>query len=74
MSMDTLSHLQTGEYSPQVTIASAALEQAKAGLEQANTAVQQAEANLALAGYPDEKAYSVFPNGWCHPYPQRGAR
>jgi HlyD family secretion protein len=48
MSMDSLSRLQTGEYSPQVTIASAALEQSRAGQEQANTAVQQAQANLAL--------------------------
>ncbi|HSJ89562.1 MAG TPA: efflux RND transporter periplasmic adaptor subunit [Anaerolineales bacterium] len=48
VSLDTLSRLQTGEYSPQVTIASAALEQAKAGLQHAQTAVQQAEANLAL--------------------------
>ena len=46
--MDALSRMQTGEYSPQVTIAAAALEQAKAGLEQANKAVQQAEANLSL--------------------------
>lgn len=46
--LDTLSRLRTGEYSPQVTIASAALEQAKAGLQQAQSAVQQAEANLAL--------------------------
>lgn len=46
--LDTLSRLQTGEYSPQVTIASVALEQANAGLQQAQSAVQQAEANLAL--------------------------
>jgi multidrug efflux pump subunit AcrA (membrane-fusion protein) len=46
--LDTLSRLKTGEYSPQVTIASTALEQAKAGLQHAETAVQQAEANLAL--------------------------
>ena len=46
--LDTLSRLRTGEYSPQVTIASTALEQAKAGLQQAQSAVQQAEANLDL--------------------------
>ena len=48
VALDTLSRLQTGEYSPQVTIASAALDQARAGLQHAQTAVQQAEANLAL--------------------------
>ena len=48
VALDTLSRLQTGEYSPQVTIASIGLEQAKAGLQHAQTAVQQAEANLAL--------------------------
>jgi HlyD family secretion protein len=46
--LDTLSRLQTGEYSPQVKIAAMALEQAKAGLQQAESAVNQAEANLAL--------------------------
>ncbi len=46
--LDTLSRLQTGEYSPQVTIAAAALEQAKAGLQQAQSAVQQAESNVDL--------------------------
>ena len=46
--LDTLSRLQTGEDSPQVKIASMALEQSKAALEQAQTAVNQAEANLAL--------------------------
>ena len=46
--LDTLSRLQTGEYSPQVTIASAVLEQANAGLQHAETAVKQAEANLSL--------------------------
>ena len=48
VALDTLNRLQTGEHSPQVTIASTALEQAKAGLQQAETAVQQAEANLSL--------------------------
>jgi HlyD family secretion protein len=48
VAQDTLSRLQTGEYSPQVKIASTALEQAKAGLQHAQTAVQQAEASLAL--------------------------
>jgi len=48
VALDSLSRLQTGEYSPQVTIAASALEQAKAGLQNAQTAVQQAEANLAL--------------------------
>src|SRR5262249_42289164 len=42
------SRLQTGQYSPQVKIASMALEQAKSGLQQAQSAVNQAEANLAL--------------------------
>ena len=46
--LDTLSRLQTGEYSPQVKIAAMALEQAKAGLQQSESAVNQAEANLAL--------------------------
>ena len=48
VALDTLSKLQTGEYSSQVHIASLALEQAKAGLQQAQGAVDQAEANLAL--------------------------
>ncbi len=48
VALDTLSRLQTGEYSPQVTIASTSLDQAKAGLQHAQTAVQQAQANLAL--------------------------
>lgn len=55
VAMDTLSQLQTGENSPQVTIAAAALEQAKAGLEQAHKAVQQAEANLFLLDTQIEK-------------------
>lgn len=46
--LDTLSQLQTGEYAPQVRIASASLEQAQAALQQAETAVRQAEASLAL--------------------------
>jgi HlyD family secretion protein len=45
---DTLSRLQTGEHSPQVKIASMALEQSKAALQQAQSAVNQAEANLSL--------------------------
>jgi multidrug resistance efflux pump len=48
VALDTLSRLQTGEHSPQVYIASMALDQAKAGLQQAQGAVNQAEANLAL--------------------------
>ena len=55
VAMDTLSRLQTGENSPQVTIAAAALEQAKAGLGQADKAVQQAEANLSLLETQMEK-------------------
>jgi HlyD family secretion protein len=55
VAMDTFSRLQTGEYSPQVTIAAAALEQAKAGLGQADKAVQQTEANLALLDTQMEK-------------------
>jgi multidrug efflux pump subunit AcrA (membrane-fusion protein) len=46
--LDNLSKLQTGAYSPQVKIASLALDQAKAGLQQAQGAVNQAQANLAL--------------------------
>ncbi len=46
--LDTLSKLQTGEHSPQVNIASLALDQSKAVLQQAQGAVNQAEANLAL--------------------------
>lgn len=48
VSLDTLNRLQTGDDSPQVKIAAAALEQAKAVLAQAGAAVQQAEANLSL--------------------------
>jgi HlyD family secretion protein len=48
VALDTLSRLQTGEYSPQVKISALALEQAKTALKQAENAVQQAEANLAL--------------------------
>lgn len=48
VALDTLSRLQTGEYSPQVKIASMSLEQVKIGLQQAQDAVNQAEANLAL--------------------------
>ena len=48
VALDTLSRLQTGEYSKTVEIASMALEQAKAGLQQAEAAVRQAEANLGL--------------------------
>lgn len=46
--LDTLSHLQTGENSPQVKIAALALEQTKAAVQQAEGAVHQAEANLSL--------------------------
>lgn len=48
VALDTLSNLQTGEYSPQVKIASMALEQSKTALKQAESAVRQAEANLSL--------------------------
>jgi HlyD family secretion protein len=48
VALDTLSRLQTGEYSQQVQIAAIGLEQAQAGLQQAESAVQQAEANLSL--------------------------
>jgi HlyD family secretion protein len=48
VALDTMTRLQTGEYSPQVKIAAAALEQSTAVLGQAEGAVQQAEANLAL--------------------------
>jgi len=46
--LDTLSRLQTGQYSPQVKIAAMALEQTKAALQQAESGVHQAESNLAL--------------------------
>lgn len=48
VALDTLTRLQTGEYSPQVKIASLALEQSKTALEQAESGVKQAESNLAL--------------------------
>jgi multidrug resistance efflux pump len=48
VALDALNKLQTGEYSPQVKIASMSLEQAKTGLQQAQDAVNTAEANLAL--------------------------
>jgi len=48
VALDTLSRLQTGEYSPQVKIAAMALEQSKTALNQAESAIQQAEANLSL--------------------------
>jgi len=48
VALDTLSRLQTGEYSPQVTIAAMGLEQARTALGQAKSAVQQAQANVAL--------------------------
>jgi HlyD family secretion protein len=48
VAQDTLSKLQTGENSPQVKIASLALNQAKDGVQQAQGAVNQAKASLAL--------------------------
>jgi HlyD family secretion protein len=45
---DHLLALQTGEYSPKLTAAQAALHQAQTGTDQAHLAVTQAEANLAL--------------------------
>jgi len=48
VALDALSQLQTGEYSPQVTIAAKTLDQAKAGLDQAQSAVNSAQANLEL--------------------------
>lgn len=48
VALDTLTRLQTGEYSPQVKIASMALEQSKTALQQAESAIQQAESNLSL--------------------------
>jgi len=48
VALDTLSGLQTGEYSPQVNISAMGLEQAKTALGQAESAVRQAEANVAL--------------------------
>ena len=48
VALDTWSRMQTGENSPQVKIAAAALEQSQAVMGQAESAVRQAEANLAL--------------------------
>jgi HlyD family secretion protein len=48
VALDTLTRLQTGEYSPQVKISAMVLEQAKTALQQAESAIQQAEANLSL--------------------------
>jgi HlyD family secretion protein len=48
VALDTLSRLQTGEYSPQVKISVMALEQSETALQQAKSAVRQAEASLAL--------------------------
>lgn len=48
VALDTLTRLHTGEYSPQVKIASMALEQSKTALQQAESGVKQAESNLAL--------------------------
>jgi multidrug resistance efflux pump len=48
VALDNWSRLQTGENSPQVRIAAAALDQAKAAVSQAENAVHQAEANLSL--------------------------
>ena len=48
VALDTVSSLQTGEYSPQVVIAAKILDQAKAALDQARTAVDTAQANLGL--------------------------
>jgi HlyD family secretion protein len=48
VALDTLSQLQTGEYSPQVKLASLALNQAGDGVQQAQGALNQAKANLAL--------------------------
>ncbi|RPJ18899.1 MAG: HlyD family efflux transporter periplasmic adaptor subunit, partial [Chloroflexi bacterium] len=48
VALDTLSRLQTGEYSLQVNISAMALEQSKTALKQAGSAIQQAEANLSL--------------------------
>jgi HlyD family secretion protein len=48
VALDSVSRLQTGENSPQVRIAAAGLEQAKAALQNAESVVHQAEANLSL--------------------------
>lgn len=63
VAQDTLTRLQLGAYSPQVKIASTALEQAKAGLQHAETAVQQAQANLALIDTQMEKLTVYAPMG-----------
>jgi HlyD family secretion protein len=48
VAQDTLSKLQTGEHSPQVKIASLALDQAQSAVQQAEGALNQARANLGL--------------------------
>ena len=48
VALDTVSSLKTGEYSPQVEIASKSLDQAKAALDQTQSAVDSAQANLDL--------------------------
>jgi len=48
LALDRLSSLQTGENSPQVTIASMSLEQMKTAMEQAQAGVNTAQANLDL--------------------------
>ncbi len=55
VALDTLTRLQTGEYSPQVNIASKTLDQTKASLNQAQSAVNSAQANLALLDTQIEK-------------------
>ncbi len=55
VALDTLTRLQTGEYSPQVNIAAKTLDQAKAALDQAQSAVNSAQANLALLDTQIEK-------------------
>jgi len=55
VALDTLTRLQTGEYSPQVNIAAKALDQAKAALDQAQSSVNSAQANLALLDTQIEK-------------------
>jgi len=61
VALDTLARLQTGEYSPQVKIAAAALEQANAAVGQAEGVVRQAEANLDLLDTQIDKLTILAP-------------
>jgi len=55
VALDTLNQLQVGEYSPQVKIASLALDQAGDGVQHAQDAINQAQASLELIDLQIEK-------------------